>query len=149
MGTWLCIDPGTRRIGVAAGDIDTRIASPVETVPAEPRLDAIRRIGQLVSSYNAIGLVVGWPLNMDDTEGPQAIHARALATELADALEMDVRMWDERLSSFTADQALAGQLTRKKRRARQDSLAAATILQDFLNADGPRIARRADSEESQ
>ncbi len=57
---------------------------------------------------------------------------------------MDVRIWDERLSSFAADQVLAGHLTRKKRKARQDAIAAAMFLQDFLSCGGPDAAPRPD-----
>ena len=81
---------------------------------------------------------------MDDTEGPQGKLARAMASRLAEATSLDVRLWDERLSSFAADQALAGKFTRKKKRARQDAVAATAILQDFLSTGGPESAPRPD-----
>jgi len=140
MGCWLAIDHGTVRIGIAVGDTVSCIASPVLVIPAEPIDKVFERIGQLAREYRAVGLVVGWPLNMDDTEGPQGLLARRMAADLAVATGMDVRMWDERLSSFTADQALAGQFTRKKRKARQDAVAAATFLQEFLSVGGPETA---------
>jgi len=142
MGLWLGIDHGRKRIGVAAGSTSDGIASPITSLPAEPLSEAIRQIRLLVADYNAVGIVVGWPLNMDDTEGPQALIARQAALKLQDALDMDVRMWDERLSSFSADQSLAGRLTRRKRRDRQDAIAAATFLQDFLSSGGPQSAPR-------
>ena len=70
--------------------------------------------------------------------------ARATAARLAEATGLDVRLWDERLSSFAADESLAGMLTRKKKRARQDAVAATAILQDFLSRGGPDCARRPD-----
>lgn len=139
---WLAIDPGEKRIGVAAGTNPPGVSGPVEVVPAHPMVEAIKRIIQLAGEYEVTGIVVGWPLNMDDTEGPQALEARKLATDLASCTSLDVRLWDERLSSFTADEALKGQLTRKKRRARQDALAASTILQDFFSRDGETSAQR-------
>ena len=139
---WLGIDHGTRRIGIAVGDTVAGIATPVEVVPAEPESEAIAAIGRLARKYHADGLVVGWALNMDDTEGPQAKLCRDMAGRLAARLQLDVRMWDERLSSFAADEVLAGKLTRKKKRARQDAVAAATFLQDFLSAGGPDSAPR-------
>ena len=144
MACWLAIDPGTRRIGVAVGETSLRIASPLETVDARDRPRAVARIAAIAREYHASGIVVGWPINMDDTEGPQAEDARRLAQEIADETGLDVRLWDERLSSFTADQALAGQLTRGKRRARQDAVAAGVILEDFLEHDGPTRAPRLD-----
>jgi len=144
MGCWLGIDHGTVRMGVAAGDTATGIASPLAVVPARPEARAIGQIARLAREYHAEGLVVGWPLNMDDTEGPQGRAAREMACRLAEATGMDVRMWDERLSSFAADQALAGHLTRKKKKARQDAVAAATFLQEFLSSGGPDAAPRPD-----
>ncbi|MCK4602265.1 MAG: Holliday junction resolvase RuvX, partial [Phycisphaerae bacterium] len=77
-------------------------------------------------------------------EGPQGRLAREMAAELAEGGELDVRMWDERLSSFAADKALAGRLTRKKRKARQDAVAAAAVLEDFFTAGGAASAPRPD-----
>ncbi len=136
MTRWLGIDHGTRRIGVAVGDTAGGIATPLAVVPAVPLEQALAEIMRLAEEYHACGAVVGWPLNMDDSEGPQGILARTMAGQLRAAGTLDVRMWDERLSSFQADQMLAGQLTRKKRRMRQDAIAAATILQDFLSQGG-------------
>ena len=140
MSRWLGIDHGTKRIGVAAGDTSTGIAGPLTVLEAAPPEAAIQEIIRLAGEHRADGIVVGWPLNMDDSEGPQGKLARAMAARLADAGDLDVRLWDERLSSFEADQALAGQLTRGKRRARQDAIAAAVILQDFLSRGGPDAA---------
>jgi len=130
----MAVDHGTRRIGIAVGNTADRIASPVKVVAAEPASAAIEQIKSLMADYQVDGLVVGWPLNMDGTEGPQGELARGMAVALADAANVPVRLWDERLSSFVADVALRGLLTRKKRRARQDAIAAAAILQDFLNS---------------
>ncbi len=146
MGRWLGIDHGAKRIGVAAGGTSDAIASPLAVIPAEPLAEAIRKILDLAWQYQVEGIVVGLPLNMDGTEGPQALKAREMAKALAGACKLDVRLWDERLSSFSADKALAGQYTRAKRKARQDAVAAAAFLADFLSHDGPRTAARPESE---
>jgi putative holliday junction resolvase len=91
-----------------------------------------------------VGIVVGHPLNMDDSAGPQADLAREFAQRVAAATGLDVRLWDERLTSFAADQALAGWLTRGKRKSRQDALAAAAMLQGFFDGGGPQAAPRPD-----
>ncbi len=132
MTRWLGIDNGTRRMGVAVGSTDDHIATPVEVVPAQPPESAVERILQLARDYATRGIVVGLPLNMDGTESSQSALARHLAERLARAGDKQVRLFDERLSSFAADERLAGYLTRGKRRARQDALAAAAMLQDFL-----------------
>ena len=140
MARWLGIDHGTKRIGVAVGGGTEGIASPIAVVPAEPLAEAIQQIVRLADEYGAAGAAVGWPLNMDGTEGPQGKLARQMARQLAEATALDVRLWDERLSSFAADEALAGAYTRKKKKARQDAVAAAMILRGFLASDGPAVA---------
>lgn len=142
MGRWLAIDHGTVRIGLALGNSRDGIASPLEVIDARPSEQAFERIDAFISEYDVTGLVVGWPLNMDDTEGPQGLLARELALELERRTGLDVRLWDERLSSFSADQQLAGLYTRKKKKARQDAVAAAAILQDFFACGGPESAPR-------
>lgn len=140
MTRWLAVDHGHKRIGVACGDTETRLAVPLTVLEGRDDASARRRIGELLAEQGGDGIVVGWPLNMDDTEGPQGEKARAFAAQLASELETDVRLWDERLSSFQADQALAGQYTRRQRKARQDAVAAAAFLQDFLDGNGPANA---------
>ena len=140
MGRWLGIDYGGKRIGVAAGRSEDGIASPLTIITAGRRSEELARIRQIAEEYQAAGIVVGWPLNMDDSEGPQGKSVRAFAAELAQASGLDVRLWDERLSSFSADQAMAGWYTRKKKKARQDAVAAAMILQDFFACGGPQSA---------
>ena len=137
MGFWVGIDHGTKRVGIAVGAVPPGIASPAEAVAAKPEHLALERIAAVAREHEAAGIVVGHPLNMDGTAGEQAKLAEAFARRLAAATGMDVRLWDERLSSFAADQALAGHLTRGKRKARQDALAAAAMLQDFFNSGGP------------
>jgi len=140
MTRWLAIDHGSKRIGLAVSDPAGGIASPLEAIAAEPAADVFARVEELAAEYGAEGVVVGWPLNMDDTEGPQGRTARRFAVELGHVTGLDVRMWDERLSSMSADAKLAGHYTRKQKRARQDAVAAATILQDFLSVGGPDSA---------
>ncbi len=141
MGRWIGIDHGSKRTGIAAGGSEEKIATAVSVIPST---GSIERIKKIAAEYEAVGIVVGWPVNMDGSEGPQAKLARAMAAELAQATGLDVRLWDERLSSFVADKALAGTMTRMKRRAKQDAVAAAVILQDFLTYDGPATAIRPD-----
>ncbi len=140
MSRWLGIDHGSKRIGIAVGATEDGFASPVKVLAATAEARLMSQIDQIAEEYSVDGLVVGWPLNMDDTEGPQAKEARAFAAALATATGRDVRLWDERLSSFHADAALAGQMTRGKRKARQDAVAAAAFLGDFLQHEGPSRA---------
>ncbi|NQU74799.1 MAG: Holliday junction resolvase RuvX [Planctomycetes bacterium] len=140
MTRWLAVDHGTKRIGLAVSDETGSIVSPMGAIPATPAALAFSRIADLADEYDISGVVVGWPLNVNDTEGPQGRLARAFACELAEAVEFDVRLWDERLSSLAADEKLAGHYTPKQAKSRRDAVAAATILADFLAADGPNTA---------
>lgn len=149
MSRWLGIDHGTRRIGVAVANASDGIACPVAVIPAQPAEQALDRLKELARQYNAEGVVVGWPVNMNGSEGQQGRLARAAAVELATAIGLDVRLWDERLSSFAADKALAGTMTSGKKKARHDAVAAAAILEDFLASDGPNSAPRAQDAPSQ
>ncbi|KPK84340.1 MAG: hypothetical protein AMJ81_05915 [Phycisphaerae bacterium SM23_33] len=142
MARWLGIDHGTRRLGIAVGDSASGIASPVAQLPAA-REGIADRICGLVEEYGAEGIVVGWPLNADGTEGPQGKLAGAFAADLARATGLDVRLWDESLSSFEADDRLKGRMTRQKKKRRQDAVAAAAILEDFFSRGGPGTAPRA------
>lgn len=130
---YLCIDLGDARTGIATGDDITHIVQP-EAVIAER--DAARRMDRIVAAIEEHGpdrLVVGLPLNMDDTEGPRAVSARAFGAELAERTGLSVAFHDERLSSFEADESLKGSgLSRKQKKKVQDAIAAATILEDFL-----------------
>jgi len=144
MGRWLGIDHGSKRIGVAVGDTSNAIAAPLTVLEGAGSHQIAEQIIRIADEHDAPGVVVGWPLNMDDTEGPQGKIAREFAAGLAEHTDLDVRLWDERLSSFQADQALAGIFTRKQKKTRQDAIAAAVILQDFLSAGGPQGAPRPD-----
>ena len=141
MRRWIGIDHGTKRIGVAVGDAEGGIATPLEVLSAGD-VDLDKRISKLVAEYDAVGVVVGWPLLADDSEGPQARLVRRFAADLAERTGLDVRLWDERLSSFEADERLKGMLSREQKIRRHDAVAAATILEDFFIGAGPASAHR-------
>ncbi len=97
--------------------------------------DQIKQIIKAADEYDVAEWVVGLPLNMDDTEGPQAKTTRKFGQRLEEISGKKVHFFDERLSSLTADEYLAqAQLTRKKKKARRDRVAAQVILQTFLDA---------------
>lgn len=137
MTRWLGIDHGTRRMGLAVADSLAAISSPLTQIPASPLPQCIHRILEAVGEYGADGIVVGWPLNDDGSEGPQAKLAREFAMQLAAETTLEVRLWDEHLSSFAADQKLRGLYTRGQKKQRHDSVAAAEFLEDFLRVGGP------------
>jgi len=137
MAIILGIDYGTRRIGIAVSDADERIALAGRMLQASGDLN---RDAQTVlaeaRTYGAEALVVGLPINMDGTEGPQAERTRRFANALKKAAaDMPLEFWDERLSSAAADWSLDQmELTKGQRKARRDIISAQVILQGWLDA---------------
>jgi len=136
LGTWIGIDYGTRRIGLAISDPGGTFASPMETLAASGSLSKdAQAIVRWSEAHEPQGFVIGLPLNMDGTEGPQAAISRRFADALKSQTERPVELWDERLTSFQADQWLAEAEVKKTRRKQlRDALAAQAILQSFLDA---------------
>ena len=131
----LGIDLGTKRIGVALSTSDGSMATPYEVVAragAHARDHAT--IAALAEDTGAELLVVGLPLSLDGSDGPAATAARAEAEELAAATGLPVELWDERLTTVTADRDLmAADLVAKARRRVVDKVAAAVMLQAWLD----------------
>lgn len=138
MRRFLGIDHGTKRIGLAVGDDGAMIASPIARVdvrggPAEQ----VRSVLAAAAGHDVDAFVVGLPINMDDSEGGQAKLTRAFGEELARVTGKPVHYFDERLSSHAAQDLLRpAELSRGKRKARQDAVAAQVILQGYLDSLG-------------
>jgi putative Holliday junction resolvase len=140
----LGLDHGGRRIGVAIGDTETRLAF---ARPALQRRNAeadIRAIGQLAEAEGAAIVVLGLPRNMDGSEGSQAAAARDFGEQLA-AIGLVVELQDERLTSWQAAQQIGPRRGRERRSGELDSAAARVILQEYLDAH----ARHGASQEAQ
>jgi putative Holliday junction resolvase len=137
MARILGIDYGGKRIGLAVCDPEERIASPERVVASRGDVTGdAAAVAAVAAELDAAAFVVGLPLNMDGTEGDQAKRTRAFGDALGAASGKPVHYWDERLSSHAADTRLAGRgLTRGKKKQRQDAVAAAIILTDYLEAN--------------
>ena len=131
----LGIDLGTKRIGVALSTSDGSMATPFEVVARSgARSRDHATIARLAEETGAELLVVGLPLSLDGSDGPAATAARAEADELAAATGLPVELWDERLTTVTADRDLmAANLDAKARRRVVDKVAAAVMLQAWLD----------------
>lgn len=134
----IALDYGERRIGVAASDPLGVTAQPVTVIERESLEADLAAIQALVKRQGAERIVLGLPLNMDGTAGPQARRVRRFAARLKRALCLEVVLWDERLTTVEADtvgrELACAPPGRGRRRARLDAVAAAVILQDYLNA---------------
>ena len=130
---FLAIDLGNKRTGLAIGDDETRLASPLTVLQVARGEALIDAIGRVVKEQAPDAIVLGLPLNMDGTEGPQAKLTREFGEQLHKRCGLRVHYHDERLTSFAADQQMAGTgRTHKQKKRLRDALAAAEILRDFL-----------------
>lgn len=128
---YLAIDYGQKRTGLAMCDQHERIASPLTVLTGQAEL--LEQIAEVVRTEEAQAVLIGLPLNMDGSEGPAAKRVRDFAAELAQKIDIDIYFHDERLSTFQAQGKLAGMdLTRKQKKKHLDAIAAAEILQCFL-----------------
>lgn len=131
----LGLDFGEKRIGLAVSDSLGATARPLEVVQRHSLSQDIERIGEVVACYSAARIVVGLPLNMDGSVGPQARRVRRFAARLRRELGLDVTLWDERLSSAEAERALLlADEPRSRRSEVRDAVAAAVVLQAYLDA---------------
>jgi putative Holliday junction resolvase len=131
----LALDHGTVRIGVALSDELKMIASPLEFIPAEPFADFLTRLKQLLQEKEVEQIIVGLPRNMDGSFGPAAEKVRDFITTLKTEVNLPIRTWDERLTSSQANRILIeGNVRRDKRKEKVDGMAAAILLQSYLDA---------------
>lgn len=143
---FLGLDVGNRRVGIAFGDSELRLATPVNVFDRATILEDMRVIGQYVHEYDAVRLIVGLPRNMDGTHGTQAGAVTRYAERIAGALSLPVIFWDERLTTVEATrrtreaagakQSMRGDRRSKKSRFGLDAIAAAVILQDYIDNGG-------------
>jgi len=129
------VDVGSKRVGLAISDALGITAQGLPTLEIKEGEDIFSRITEIVKEKNAGEIVVGLPLNMNGSEGPQAKNAILFADKLKAALEIPVKLWDERLSTMEAERVMiGGGASRQTRKKKIDKLAAQLILQSYLNA---------------
>jgi len=131
----LGIDLGTKRIGVALANREGTLATPYEVVARSgDRARDHQAIAELAEETGAEALVVGLPLSLDGSVGPAAASAQAEAAELASATGLLVELWDERLTTVSADRELMALAMKAPARRRVvDKVAAAVMLQAWLD----------------
>lgn len=133
----LALDHGTRRIGVAVTDEMQIIATPLEFIPAESMDKVIERLQQLVREKDVELILIGMPRNMDGTFGPAAQTVKDFIAALQPHLTTPIKSWDERLTSVMANRALLeGNVRRADRKQMVDKMAAAILLQSYLDSRG-------------
>lgn len=133
MARYLGIDYGTKRVGLAISDGMGLTARPLEVVARD---EVVARVTELGATYVFDKLIIGLPTALAGHEGESAAGARELATQLERATGIEVELVDERFTSRMAEQALLGAgMRRRARRGMVDKVAAAIILQAYLDRD--------------
>jgi putative holliday junction resolvase len=131
----LGLDLGTKTIGLATADLAGCIATPRETIARKKFTDDAKALLEFATRENIGLMVIGLPLNMDGTEGPRCQSTRAFVRNLAKLTAIPTAYWDERLSTVAVTRVmLDADMSRAKRAVNVDKLAAAYILQSFLDS---------------
>ena len=133
-GALVGLDLGTKTIGVAVSDPDRRLATGVETLQRKAFTSDATRLLAIAGDRNAVGFVLGLPINMDASEGPRAQSTRAFARNFSKLTDFAIALWDERLSTVAVERELIGMDMSRTRRAEViDEHAAIFILQGALD----------------
>lgn len=131
MQTYLGLDVGDRRIGVAVSRLGT-MAMPLEVITRDG--SELERIAALIAENEAAGVVAGMPYSLDGTKKPQAEKVQAFLDALAEVITVPVHTVDERLTTAQANRMLIGADRKSKDRKQVvDKVAASLILQTFLD----------------
>ena len=130
----LALDHGSKRIGVAVSDELKMIAQPLEYIPAEPFADFLKRLKEILQEKEVELILVGLPRNMDGSHGPATLKVEAFVAALRNAITIPIQLQDERLTSAQANRVLLqANVRRDKRKEKVDKMAAAILLQGFLD----------------
>jgi len=125
------IDYGKRWLGIAAADSISRLVYPAGVIHRVALRRDLAVLAARLKELEARRVIVGWPLNMDGTSGPGAHAAEQFAQQVREATGLDVELHDERLSTFEAAERLKI-VSKRRRSARLDALAAVVILESWL-----------------
>ena len=141
------LDIGRRRIGVAVSDSSKIIARPVEIIDRR-RANPLTRIAALIDEFQADEIVIGYPYNTDGTVGEQAAQVRQFAEALRARVAVPLRYYDERFSTSDA-QEIIGARRRKDHATADDDIAAAVILQRYLDERIEQAGGASDADDSE
>ncbi|HEY9087946.1 MAG TPA: Holliday junction resolvase RuvX [Anaerolineaceae bacterium] len=135
-GRILAVDPGLKRIGLALSDPTATFANPLQVIAHVGRAVDAAQIAQIAAEHGAALIIVGQPLDEEGlADNPQARHAARLAQAIQEQTTVPVQLWDESGSTQAAQAARRAMgVNRKKRAGHLDELAAAVILQSYLDA---------------
>ena len=129
----MAIDYGDARTGVAISDATGTLAGFTTVIHSRKSEQVVEELSRLIAAHGVDELVMGFPRNMDGTEGPRAELYRAFAAQLEERTGMEVRLWDERRTTIEAHQILhASGKKMKNHKKNVDAVAATLILEGYL-----------------
>lgn len=131
------LDVGSKTVGVAISDEMGWTAQGIETIAIdeEKKRFGFERIGKIIEEYDVNKIIVGFPKNMNNTVGPRGEASISFAEKLETTFNLPVKLWDERLTTMAAERVLLeADVSRKKRKKVIDKMAAAMILQGYLDS---------------
>jgi putative holliday junction resolvase len=129
------LDLGEKRIGVSVSDETMTISTAIDTIAVSGLKDSIRKINHIILAYKAQAVVIGLPLNMNGSKGPQADKALRFAKRLEQCCGCKVLTFDERLTTVQGERVLlSADMSRAKRRRNIDRLASQIMLQAYLDS---------------
>ncbi|MCJ8006920.1 Holliday junction resolvase RuvX [Lederbergia wuyishanensis] len=135
------LDVGSKTVGVAISDEMGWTAQAIETIAIDEKIKrfGFERIGEIIKEYDVKEIIVGLPKNMNNSIGPRGEASQEYAKSLESLFSIPVKLWDERLSTMAAERILLeADVSRKKRKKVIDKMAAAMILQGYLDSQPTR-----------
>jgi len=135
-GRLLGLDVGETTIGLALTDAGRMIASPLSTIERSKFSKDIEILKKTIAKHGVTGLVVGYPVNMDGSQGPRTQSTRTFVSNISKHVELPILLWDERMSTMAVERMMVDEadMSRKRRSELVDKLAASYMLQGFLDS---------------
>jgi len=132
----LCLDIGSKTIGLALSDISITIATPMTTIWRKKFSQDVQQLQKLIEQEKIGGLILGLPIKMDGTKGPRCQSVYDFARNIEEHIDIPIAFWDERLSTAAVERILIKEadMSRRKRSQVVDKMAAAYILQSALDS---------------
>lgn len=133
-GRIMALDVGETTIGLAVSDVLRSIATPLETIRRSKFTKDMEALKAIIDKHQICGLVIGFPVNMDGSQGPRIQSTRTFASNLAKHIPLPLCFWDERMSTMAVERTmLEADLSRQRRAQLVDKLAASYMLQGLLD----------------
>jgi len=129
------LDVGERTIGIAVSDLLGITAQGLDTIRRSDMENDLEQVINILKDYDVNLVIIGLPKNMNNTLGPSADRAKEFGDELSKRIDIEIKYWDERLTTVSAQRTLLeGNVSRKKRKQVVDKIAAVMILQNYMDS---------------